>query len=275
MYVALDNIFFCQAKQIYWNTYLKQFLGPGVVPIRLHPSELSALLQHCNLYLNQADADTRDSVTTSVTLHCLYHSVSRGDSEKLQQTAGRLPAQENPTTNTLTYHSYWSDHRCAHGKYAHTHTYAKTFLPSPVCCVSNTHTHRQELAYCTPAPSNPPPRSKQPPSGLVRANPAVDSAAPIAAPPPLRVVREMKALGVHYKTTTAAAGDRPPGATNYPFSSLHPHLFPSCPSISQPRSTLLLSATHLSHREERGFLKIQHSRWIKLNIDPQYYNMRS
>lgn len=129
----------------------------------------------------------------------------------------------------------------------HTCICKKASLPSPVCCqdcLTHTNTHTQELtAHCTPAPANPPPCSKQPPSGLVRANPAVDSAAPIAAPPPLRVVREMKALGVHYKTTAAAAGDRPPGATNYPFSSFHPHLFPLCPSISQPWSTLL-PATH-------------------------------
>lgn len=88
-----------------------------------------------------------------------------------------------------------------------------------------THTHTREPAHCTPAPSNPPPCSKQPPSGLVRANPALDSVAPIAAPPLLRVVREMKALGVHYKTTTAAAGDRPPGATSFAFPSFHLQLF--------------------------------------------------
>lgn len=158
-------------------------------------------------------------------------------------------------------------------------------LSALTCLLSGlfqTHTHTQELAHCTPALSNPPPCSKQPPSGLVRANPAVDSVAPIAAPPPLRVVREMKALGVHYKTTTAAAGDRPPGATSYPFSSLHPRFFPLCFSISQPQSTLL-AATHSfplflnpqHFREEQGFLKIQHSSWMKLNIDQQYYNMAS
>lgn len=36
-------------------------------------------------------------------------------------------------------------------------------------------------------------------------------------PPPLRAVGEMKALGVHYKTTTAAAaGDQPPGLQTIP-----------------------------------------------------------
>lgn len=48
-------------------------------PIHLHLSEHSVLLlpsRHSNLYLNQAHADTRDSVTTSVTLHYLCHSVS-------------------------------------------------------------------------------------------------------------------------------------------------------------------------------------------------------
>lgn len=137
-------------------------------------------------------------------------------------------------------------------------------LSALTCLLSGlfqTHTQTQELACRTPAPSNPPLCSKQPPSGLVRANPAVDSADPIAAPPPLRVVREMKALGVHYKTTTAAAGDRPPGATNYPFSSLHPHLFPLCPSISQPGSTLLptthssvCSLSHSSAEKKVAFL---------------------
>lgn len=244
--------------------------------------------RHGNLYLNRADADTRDSVTASVTLHYLCHSVSQGG----QRDAPAAPACSRPTVahtrtgkphykHILTYHSHWSDHRCAHGKYAHTHICKN--LSALTCLLSGLfQTHTRELAYCTPAPSSPPPCSKQPPSGLVRANPAVDSAAPIAAPPPLRVVREMKALGVHYKTTTAAAGDRPPGATNYPFSSLHPHLFPLCPSISQPRSTLL-AATHSSLSflipqlcwEERGFWKIQLSCWIKLNIDPQYYNMTS
>lgn len=130
----------------------------------------------------------------------------------------------------------------------HTHTYAKTILPSPVSCQECI---KHTLRSLHPALSNPLPCSKQPPSGLVRANPAVDSVAPIAAPPPLRVVREMKALGVHYKTTTAAAGDRPPGARSYPCSSLHPHLFPSCRSISQPRSTRL-PATHSSLLVEKN-----------------------
>lgn len=110
------------------------------------------------------------------------------------------------------------------------HGYAKTILPSPVCCqdcFKHTHTHTQTGA-CTLHPcsvQSPPPCSEQPPSGLVRANPALDSVAPIAAPPLLRVVREMKALGVHYKTTTAAAGDRPPGAASFAFPSFHLQLF--------------------------------------------------
>lgn len=232
MYVALDIIFFSPSKANIKHISKKC----PAVPIHLHPSEHSAAGQRSNLYLNQADADTRDSVTASVTLHCLCHSVSQGD-EKLQHTAGRLPAQENLTTNTHSHITPTEVTTGVHMASMHAHTYAKTFLPSPVCCQDCfKHTHRS--SHIAPlAPSNPPPRSKQqPPSGLVRANPAVDSAAPIAAPPPLRVVREMKALGVHYKTTTAAAGDRPPGAENYPFSSLHPHLPPLCPSISHPCS---------------------------------------
>ena len=189
--------------------------------------------------------------------------------------------------HTLAHHSRWSDHRCAHGRYSHTHM-QKT-LHALTCLLSGlfqTHTHRHRILHIAPlAPSNPPPCSKQPPSGLVRANPAVDSAAPIAAPPPLRVVREMKALGVHYKTTTAAAGDRPPGATNYPCSSLHPHLFPLCPSISQPPGPpRCLRHTPLSHSffgpPRRTcffffFYNTKHSRWIKLNIDLKYYNTTS
>lgn len=154
-----------------------------------------------------------------------------------------------------------------------TQTYAKTSLPSPVSCQDSfKHTHRQHRSLhiaplLHPNPLHithppPPPCSKQPPSGLVRANPAVDSAAPIAAPPPLRAVREMKALGVHYKTTTAAAGDRPPGATNYPFSSLHPHLFPLCPSISRPppaRDTLLCLALYPAAQRKVHRCIIMHS----------------
>lgn len=252
------------------------------MPIHLHLSEhCCSPARHNNLYLNQAHADARDSVTTSVTLHYLCHSVSKGDREKLQQANCSPHPHRKSWLQTHTHISLPLKWPQVCTWQVCTHTYAKTFLPSPVSC-QDCFKHTQELAYCTPAPSNPPPCSKQPPSGLVRANPAVDSAAPIAAPPPLRVVREMKALGVHYKTTTAAAGDRPPGATNYPFSSLHPHLFPLCPSISQPRSTPL-PATHSSVSflnpqlcwEKHGFFKTQHSCWVKLNIDPQYYNMRS
>lgn len=156
----------------------------------------------------------------------------------------------------FTYHSHWSDHRCAHDKYAHT-PMQKPLCPhlSFVRTVSNIQT--QELAYCTPAPSNPPPRSKQPPSGLVRANPAVDSAAPIATPPSLWVAREMKALGVHYKTTTAAAGDRPPGATKYSFSSLHPHRFAFCCSVSWHQ------CTSLQHTPQFLYLRWAEFVWVK------------
>lgn len=126
----------------------------------------------------------------------------------------------NPTPNTRS-HITWSDHRCAHAKCAHIckkHS-ALTCLLSGLL---QPHTHIRGSRHAAPLlRPTPPPRSKQPPSGLVRANPALDSGAPIAAPPLLRVVREMKALGVHYKTTTAAAGDRPPGATSFAFPSFH------------------------------------------------------
>lgn len=147
----------------------------------------------------------------------------------------------------------------------HTHTHVCKNRSALTCLLSEVfQTHTQELAHCTPALSNPLPCSKQPPSGLVRANPAVDSVAPIAAPPPLGVVREMKALGVHYKTTTAAAGDRPPGARSYPFSSLHPLLFPSCPSISQPWSTLR-TATHSCLLVEKNMALKKKNTTFKLN----------
>lgn len=157
---------------------------------------------------------------------------------------------------------------------SHTHM-QKLFRPhlSAVRTLSNTYTGAWLLHLCSVQP--PHPAQSSPPLGLVRANPAVDSAAPIAAPPPVRVVREMKALGVHYKTTRAAAGDRPPGATSYPFSSLHPHLFPSCPSISKPCSTFL----SVTHSAVLLFIlqlfNTWHSWWIKLNIDLDYYNMMS
>lgn len=126
-------------------------------------------------------------------------------------------------------------------------------LPSPVTCHDCfNHTHRSlhaaPLLRPTPSPS-----SKQPPPGLVRANPALDSVAPIAAPPLLRVVREMKALGVHYKTTTAAAGDRPPGATSSPFSSLHPQLFSSCPPIISAPVYSTVLVPHLTRDKNEAF----------------------
>lgn len=251
MDVALENIFLLSNTNIVHIS--KNAPAPACQFIFIYQSTVLCCspARHSNLYLNQAHADKRDSVTTSVTLHYLCHSVSRGDREKLQCSAGWLAGAHTRTRKPEYKHISpplkWPQ-VCAW----RVHTHICKNRSALTCLLSEVfQTHTQELAHCTPALSNPLPCSKQPPSGLVRANPAVDSVAPIAAPPPLRVVREMKALGVHYKTTTAAAGDRPPGARSYPFSSLHPHLFPSCPSISQPQSTLL-AATHSSLRVEKN-----------------------
>lgn len=119
----------------------------------------------------------------------------------------------------------------------HTHM-QKTFLPSPVSCqdvFSKTHidTGSCILHRCSIQPPPPPHPLRAATLWACACESGCGLQQPPISNPPLWVVREMKALGVHYKTTTAAAGDRPPGATNYPFSSFHPHLFAFCPSISQ------------------------------------------
>ena len=267
MNAALDNIF--SAKQHKYNTYLKKkkSLNPGTL-IHLHLSEHGVLLPVVTFTWTRP-TQTQEIVLPPASPHiiCVIQCVGVTEGSSSMQPADCSPHPHRKAwLQTFTYHSPLKWPQVCTWQVC-THTYAKKPLCPHLSAVrtvshTHTHTHTQELtAHCVPAPANPPPCSKQPPSGLVRANPAVDSAAPIAAPPPLRVVREMKALGVHYKTTAAAAGDRPPGAANYPFSSFHPHLFPLCPSISQPRSTLLpathstLSSVPQLCRDEWGFLK--------------------
>lgn len=129
--------------------------------------------------------------------------------------------------------------------HTHTHTHMqKPFCPhlSPVRTFSNTHTDTGSHIL-HPCSIQPPTLLKAATLGACACESGCGLSSPHRRNPPLWVAREMKALGVHYKTTTASAGDRPPGATNYPFSSLHPHLFAFCPSISQLQSAVL-SVTH-------------------------------
>lgn len=156
MYVALDNIFLLSNTNI--MHFSKNALALVCRFIFIYQSTVHCCSPaHSNLYLNQANADTRDSVTTSVTLHYLCHSVSQGDREKLQHTAGQHVVHTRTGKpdykHTLTHHSHWSDHRCAHGKYAHTHM-QKPFCPhlSPVRAVSNTHTWACTLHPCAVQP---------------------------------------------------------------------------------------------------------------------------
>lgn len=132
----------------------------------------------------------------------------------------------------------------------HTDTYAKTFLPSPASCQDIfKHTHRHRISYIAPL-LHPPPHPAHPvqsshPLGLcVRMR--LWTQQPLISNPPLWVLREMKALGVHYKTTTAAAGDRPPGATNYAFSSSRPQLLLSVPQYLISCSLYSLPQTPVS-----------------------------
>lgn len=107
---------------------------------------------------------------------------------------------------------------------AHTHTYAKTIIfPHPA--VFSLHIEIQSHT-----------RVCLPPLLKLSRLPTLSCLSPVPGglcvrrwqwtqqPPPLRAVGEMKALGVHYKTTTAAAaaGDQPPGLQTIP---------PSHPSI--------------------------------------------
>lgn len=139
-------IFF--AKQSKYNTYSisKNASAQVCQFIFIHQRTVHccSTARHSNLYLNQADADTRDSVTTSVTLHCLCHSVSQGDREKFQQLqhpAGRPPALENLTTNT---HSHITPTKVTTGVHmASMHTHICKRLSALTCLLSGlsqTHT---------------------------------------------------------------------------------------------------------------------------------------
>lgn len=111
--------------------------------IFFHQSFICSRGWHSNLYLNQASADMRDSVTTSVTLHGLCHPECKGDSSS---NCSPCPHRWTDYKQTPKWPQVCAWQVC-------TQTYAKNFSPTLTCLQYMT----QDLTYYTPALSTPTP----------------------------------------------------------------------------------------------------------------------
>lgn len=110
--------------------------------IFFHQSFICSRGWHSNLYLNQASADMRDSVTTSVTLHGLCHPECKGDSSS---NCSPCPHRWTDYKQTPKWPQVCAWQVC-------TQTYAKNFSPTLTCLQYMT----QDRSTCQNCGLNPP-----------------------------------------------------------------------------------------------------------------------
>ena len=148
MNAALDNIF--SAKQHKYNTYLKK--KKMSQPWRANSSS-SIRARPVVTFTWTRPTQTQEIVLPPAPPYiiCVIQCLRVTEGSSSTQPADCSPhPHRRAWLQTFTYHSRWSDHRCAHGRYAHMHM--QKSLSALTCLLSglsHTHKHTHTGAHCT------------------------------------------------------------------------------------------------------------------------------